>query len=533
MAPVKSLTLFIFLLLTAVSSPCRASEPSVLEILDQKIASPLQFSEGKVEEIARCKAQYESASDDAARYDALRGLYQVYSSFRVDSALIVASKRLETARRIGNPSKIVSASLNLAEGYAKSGLPDEALAILDTLNGRKGGEGLEEYQRKYRDSILHTAYTLKSESAILPADRMAAHEKLRELRDRILSRASRDSKGYYTLTAEKLVDAGLYPEAVAVIEEGDRKFDFSDNAALQYKMGEIYMAAGLREKAIEKLANSSILDITSGVKEYQSLILLASLLFEQGDVERAFRYINRAFEDAEFSKAKLRTPEIMKVMPVINTTFRTYEQENARRTRVFLLITGIMVVLLLLAGVALWRMLRANRAMLARIEEINARLEQRNTQLMEADALKLSHINTLLLNNAAYISRLKDFRKGVYRLMKTGQYDKALDILKSDQADAKDIAAFHEMFDVSFLAMFPNFVERVNRLFKTPVELKNDSRLTPELRVIALMRLGITSTNEIAGMLHYSPQTVYNLRTTIRSLTDLPKEEFEAKIKEI
>lgn len=517
------------LILMASCLICVAAKASILDTLDLRIADRGKYEILKHEEIDRHKKAYEKAGDEGARYEALRGLYEAYRAFRIDSALIMAERRLEAARKLGINSKISSATLNLAEGYVKSGFPEEVIAIIDTLRE----ENLEDYHRKYRDSILRNAYMLKAASALLPADRMEALEKLRQLRERTLAETGRDSKGFYILSAEKLMDAGLHKEAVAMVEEGDRKFDFSNDAALQYTMGEIYLANGEKEKAVEKLARSAILDITAGVKEYRSLILLADLLYEEGDIERAFNYINCAFEDAEFSKAKLRTPEIMKVMPLINRTFHDYENLNSERTRMFLWFAALMILVLLTAGFFLYRMLKANRRMLKEIETANTRLELHNASLKESDALKLSHINNLLLANAAYISRLKDFRKSVYRLMKTGQYDKALDTLKSDQADAKDIAAFHEMFDLAFLSMFPDFVADVNKLLKTPIELKNKSRLTPELRVIALMRLGITSTSDISGMLHYSSQTVYNLRTAIRSLTALPKEEFEARIKEI
>lgn len=507
----------------------RFAQASILDTLDYKIASKKSYEISKSREIAAHKFEFDTASTDQSKYNALRGLYQGYRSFRIDSALIMANKRLEIAKRLDDKSKIISASLNLAEGYVKSGAPDEALAILLSIDPGS----LEDYHLKYYDSILRNAYLLKVNSAMLPSDRMAAKDMVNRLRDKTLSLISHDSKGYYTLSAEKLVDAGLYEEAVALMEEADRIFDFSNDAALQYSMGEIYLAAGQHDKAIEKLANSAILDISSGTKEYQSLILLASLLFEEGDVERAFNYINCAFEDAEFSNAKLRTPEIMKILPVINQTFRSYEKRNARLTHIFLWAAGSLVVLLLISGFFLWRTLRANRKMLSTIEDINTRLEARNSRLEEADALKLQHINNLMLSNARYISRLKDFRKSVYRLMKTGQYDKALDTLKSDRMDAKDIVAFHEMFDMSFLSMFPDFVVNVNKLLKTPVSLKESNRLTPELRVMALMRLGLSSTEEISGMLHYSAQTVYNLRTSIRSMTDLSREEFEERIRNI
>lgn len=500
-----------------------------LKDLDRIIAERHKYEAVKRNDINRARAEYEKAATDSDRYKALRGLYEGYRSFRIDSALIVSDNRLAVARKMGVSSKIASASLNLAESYVKSGMADEALRILDTLST----SNLEDYHHKYRNSIYRNAYSLKVETALLPADRMAALEKLRNLREEFLNEQDKDSRGLYTLQAEKLKDAGLLKEAVAKMEEADRKFDFSYDAAMQYEMGEIYLAAGEKEKAKNALIRAAGIDVSSGVKEYRALILLASILFEEGDVERAFNYINCAFEDANFSHAYLRTPEILAYMPVIDKSFHAYQRENNRKTNTFLWITVGMVLVLVVVSLLLWRTLRTNRKMVAEISQINQKLASTNRKLQEADSLKLSHINNLLLTNARYISRLKDYRKSVYRLMKTGQYDKALDSLKSDRTDSREIAAFHEMFDEAFLSMFPDFVDSVNQLLKTPIELKDKSHLTPELRVMALIRLGLSSTEEISGMLHYSSQTVYNLRSSIRNLTTLEREEFENALKNI
>ena len=525
----KNTVLLGCLILFLTALPCRAASDSLLKELDKTLAERQRYEAVKREEISKAQSDYERSKSDSDRYNALRGLYEAYRSFRIDSALIVSDTRLAVARRMGVRSKIASASLNLAESYVKSGLADEALRILDTLST----EHLEDYHLKYRNSIYSNAYSLKSQTALLPADRIAALEKLRRHREEILTTRDKESRGYYTLRAEQLKDAGMPDQAVAMMEEADRKFDFSNDAAMQYSLGEIYLAAGQKEKAKNALTKAALIDITTGVREYRALILLASLLFEEGDVERAFNYINCAFEDAHFSNAYLRTPEILAYMPVIDQAFHAYEQQNSRKTKTFLWITVAMVAVLIVVSVLLWRTLHTNRKMMRAISDINAQLADRNEKLIEADRLKLSHINNLMLTNARYLSRLKDYRKSVYRLMKTGQYDKAMDTLRSDRADSKDIAAFHEMFDEAFLSMFPDFIKSVNRLLKTPIELKEETRLTPELRVMALMRLGLSSTEEISGMLHYSSQTVYNLRSSIRNLTDMPREEFEKALKAI
>lgn len=507
----------------------RSSDESNLKELDRIIGDRQSYISSKRNRIDMAKNDYARAETDSDRYNVLRSLYKEYRTFRIDSAVIIADQRLEIARRTGDKSKITSATLNLAEGYVKSGSPMKAIFMLDTLDKQQ----VVDYHRKYITSIYKNAYMLLAETEMIPAERVKAMEKVKSLRTEALKESEVGSRGYYTIMAENFMDSGLYDEAVAKIEEADRLFDFSNDAAMQYTMGKIYLAANRKSDAIKTLSRGAIIDLSSGVKEYQALIQLASLLFEEGDVERAFVYINCALEDTQFSNANFRNPEIMVSMPVIDQAFHAYERKSHSQTVVFLWIAGGLVALLVLSIIFLLKYLRTNKKMLATIADINLKLEQRNRELEDADKLKLHNINTLIMSNARYIARLKEYRKTVYRLMKTGQYERALDALKSDKNNSSDISAFHEMFDEAFLSMFPDFLKSVNNLLREPLRMRDGMALSPELRVIALMRLGLSSTEEIAGILHYSSQTVYNLRSTIRSMSFLSREDFEEAIKRI
>lgn len=518
-----------FALVGLMASEVEASEKIPEEFLvqlDETIKDKSVYEGKYLKDIYEARSEYNSAKSLTDKYNTLRKLYELYRSFRIDSALIVAEQRLDVARKLGDKSKEASASLNLAEGYARSGNPDQALAILDTLNDNI----LEDYHKKYRNSIYRSALNLKLATSLLGSDRMKTLDRLRSFQNFAFSESDVNSRGYLTLKAEKLRDAGLYEEAMAEIEKAHKQFDFSNDAAMLYTMGEIYRDAGEMNKSMEFLARSAILDISSGKKEYKSLILLASLLFEQGDVERAFNYINCAFDDAAFSHANMRTPEIMEVMPLIDHAFHQQESEIKNRTRLFLIGLGILIAILLVFIALLGRLNRDKRRMMDTISGINQRLEQQNSVLTEADSLKLQHIKSLMMAYSTYISRLKNYRKGIYRLMKTGQNEKALDLVKSNSADAKDITAFQEMFDEAFLSIYPDFINRLNKFLTNPIELREGNRLTPELRVAAMISLGMKGTDEISEMLHYSAQTVYNVRSTLKGMLNVDWKEFEKGI---
>ncbi len=517
----KRFLLIGFCLLAALI--CHANR-QILNRLDEVIRVRTKYEAPRREEIQKSKAEFERATDDAARYNALRSLYENYRSFRIDSALIVASKRLDIARKLNEPSKIASASINLAEGYTRLGSADLALHILDTLSL----SGLQDYHLKYRNAVRREAYRTKLNSTVIQEDRDLITRKLKDLTDSALNTKDKTSRGYYTLTAEKLCDAGLYDEAVSTIEQAKLHYDFSKDPAMLSTIGDIYLKAGNKEKAIEHLAAAATLDITSGIKEYRSLIALTSILLEEGDIERAFEYINCAFEDAEFSHANIRTAEIMEIMPAIDKAFHESEKEKNRMIRGFLILAGILMAVAIFLLIWYIKALNSNRRMLATIEDINSKLAEKNHELAKADALKLDYIRILMKANSEYISGLKAFRKNIYRLLTAGQYDKAFQLSKNTRNEADAIIVFQELFDEAFLSIFPNFPDDINHFMKEKIEFKD--RLTPELRVIAMMKLGMASTEEISSMFHYSNQTVYNLRTSIRSMINMPWDEFEKKL---
>lgn len=525
--PARKLLLVVAVMLVPVAA-CAGESDSLLRRLDELVRTRDLFEKQKQDSILKRRLEYESCQSAADRYNTLRGLYTEYRTYRIDSAMIIAAERLKIAREMGEDSKIASASLNLAESYAKGGDPERAIAILDTLDVNR----LAQYHLKYRTNIYRTAYQMKVATAVLHDDRMAALHKLRQYTDEAMTNSPEGTRGGYTLRAEELRTAGMSSEAVALIEEASRKFDFSDDAGMQYIMGEIYHAAGENRKAIECLTRAAIIDISGSIKEYNSLILLSSLLFEEGDVDRAFEYINCAFEDAEFSHAAMRTTEIMKSMPVIDEAFHNAERQMRRHTERMLALTCVLVVLLAASLVMLYRQFHLKRKILTRVEEINSELMAKNGALVKADDLKLQHINQLMLSQAANISRLRDYRKNVYRLLKSSQMEKAVDALKSDKVESQQIAAFYEQFDQAFLSIFPDFIEESARYFTEPVKTKSPQALTPELRVAAMIRLGMTSTDEISSILQYTPQTVYNLRSSLKSMVGVPWEEFTAYLRE-
>lgn len=528
---VSQVRYIIFLLSLCIVSACgnkreAKSYEAALDNLDMTISQKSLYENSLRREIDSAQNIYLNSQTLTDQYNSLRRVYELYRSFRIDSALIVAQKRLEVARQIGDKSKATSATLNLAEGYVKSGNAEKAIFLLDTIDRNN----LATYHQKYLNNIYRNAYELKAETAFLSSDRIADLKKLETYRDKSLEESDPKSRSYLTLKAEILNDAGLYKEAIAQMEEANKIFDFSGDAYMLYTMGKMYKDGGNQDKAIESLAKSAMLDISQGTKEYKSLILLASLLLQNGDIDRASYYINCAFDDIEFSKANMRSVELMNGMTVIEKAFNETQQERNSRKRWEFAIALSLIAVLFITVILLVRQYMAKHQIVRKTERINRELNEKNEQLKQADILKLRHINSLMAVNATYISRLKGFRKKIYQLLKTGQSAKALSLLKSEKAQNEDISEFQQLFDDAFLSMYPDFLLQIQPYLNSKPELK-DGRLTPELRIAALMKLGVSSTDEIAHLLNYSNQTVYNLRYTLKNMLNVSWEEFEKSLR--
>lgn len=470
------------------------------------------------EELVKANLEFREARTYEEQYNALRSLFNYYRTNKLDSALIIAEKRLGVAKALKDSSKINSAQLNIADIYTKIGRTDYAISILDDYNK----EHLAPHQLKYYNNIYKTALKNKVSSSLLPKERIEALEKLKIFRKNEILETDKNSRAYLLIEIEELRDAGMYKEALKVVDQLLKNFDITSNAPLLYEIGLTYLEAGKTNLAIQFLSKAALIDISNHTKEYQSLILLADVLFEKGDINRAFKYINYALEDAIASNAVINANQIIKLIPNINQAFSQKEKEIKRRTAWFLGAIGVLNIVLVILIILLFKAHRVNKLMLDNINELNRSLKVRNKNLVESDQLKMENLKHFMLAYSSYISQERKFRKNILRLLSTSQYNKAKELIKRKGETAPDSNFFQEMFDTAFISMFPDFISRINEVLKPEYKLTVTDKLTPELRIAALMKLGITSTNEIAEMFQYSPQSVYNLRSSLKTMLTEP-----------
>ena len=470
---------------------CANETDSLLRELDMSIRNRPQYTLKRQEQIDALQRKLRLSHSDQERYNLYRELFGKYRSYRMDSALWVADQRVELAKRMKNPLYIYSAELNIAEVMIGVAMYKEGLEILDGIKSADlDDSGVSYYYYQY-----HQVYTLMADYAFSVQMKEYYRGLAYQYKDSIISMRRPGSQGYLLMMSEKLLYEEKYDEAIEILNScyKTHKEKGYSVAIPSIGLANAYAFMGNTELQKKYLAISAIADIQAATKEYISLWKLANLLFQEGDIKRAYTYIECSMQDATFCNARYRTQEISELLPVIS---RTYENK---------------------------------------LKHINSDLHTLNDKLQESNHVKEEYIGYVFNMCSLYINKQEEQRKMLARKIKTGQLDDLYKTVNSSSFVANELKEFFYMFDSVFLKLYPKFIEQFNTLLQEDERIcpKEGELLTPELRVFALIRLGITDSGKIANFLHYSAQTVYNYRLKVRNKSLLSKDEFMESVQQI
>lgn len=487
----------------AVSTSAATELDSLLHRLDHTIEMRDSLCNERRLGIHNTMMRIDAADSDAELYGIYRDLYGLYYSYRVDSAMWVAERRLQCATRMGDKSKIISASLNLAESYSASADYYNTLQTLDTLDR----SSMQDYHLKYMYNIYSSTYMRMARADAIHSRRLLYNNKVRTYRDSLLTFFPDNTPEYYNIKSLQLVDDGYWEEALKLMNHCQEIFGLDDNARALGLMAKIYGQSGDRYMQKCFLARSAIVDLESGKKDYASLMELAKILNNEHDYEHAYLYIRCALEDALLSNARSRTAEILEAVPIIDAAYNQAKQDEMNELWTIIKIAAVLFIILSIFTILILRRLRRNKD-----------LAEAYMELTEANEIKERCITELISAEGAYIGRFVDYRKQFYRLLKTSQFDAAHSMAKSVQFESDEIKEFCTRFDSVILSIYPQFIDEYNAMAIEDARVDSETTtLTPELRVLALIRLGITGSGDIARILNYTPQTVYNYRSRLKS----------------
>ena len=350
--------------------------------------------------------------------------------------------------------------------------------------------------------------------------------------------------------ASMLMYGKRYDEAIILFNRAyDVASDMHHRAQIAAETASCYTHLG-DEVASERMLILAVQnDFRASVKEYTSLPRLAIKLYERGDVERANRYMNCAMSDILSSNLNVRLVEYSASNEAIHSAFAETLASRRRIMTAMVVIIGLFAVVVLFVSLRLLRQSRrihrmnsdlvgVNEIISRRNEELqslNTQLKEVNLRLVDSNRIKEQYVSQFMDLCTSYISKLDNYRHSLSRTVGAEGLDALIKELRSPRFAEQERKEFYEIFDESFLALFPDFIAQVNRLLVASAAFapKGRSRLNTELRILALIRLGITDSTKIAYFLNSSLSTIYNYRTKMRNSALGDRAEFENLVQNI
>jgi len=529
----------VYLLAFGVSISCAAANrvnDSLFNQLNLVLANKESYVALKEARIKKLEARFRHSPGAAGRYEICRALYNEYKSFRNDSAYAY-SKKLETiALHLKDPQKLAISRMSVGFTLLSAGMFKETADNLSLINAAvlDTAERIDYYFLKARCYFDWGDFNRNSDygkiyypKALLYLDSALALSKpggyhylaMTGLKDMRTERYGESAQNYEAL----LKLPGLTPNQFAV-----------SASSLSYA----YSMQGREEQAIALLVAAAIADIRSATKETVAIYQLANKLYISGDHNNAFNYINEAMEEATFYGARHRQVAISSIMPIIEAQRIATVEMQWRSMFIYASIITVLVLFVIVFAFIIFRQLKKLRIADDIIRKANISLQASNEALGElnkklstANKIKNEYIGYYFNINSIYIDKLESFKTSIAKKLASKRYEDAMVAVNNLHLDAERRELYHT-FDKVFLRLFPDFIEKFNALFepKDRAVIPKDELLNSELRIFALIRMGIHDNERISKILAYSVNTIYAYKNRVKTRSVVNNEEFENHI---
>ena len=546
----KNCLLCFLLFFSCYSAFAGESLDSLLNVLDKTIKEAdtyVQIKENKLHELK--KEARKTPPVSVERYHLNNDIYLEYKVYSSDSALHYLNENMLLARQLNDKERELKIQLELSYLLSSIGMYMEAADILNSID-----------RQTLPSSLLGHYYTCY-EHVYFEAGAAQPRYKMFASRYVKLSHAYRDSMQitldpssatYLWLRETQLREAGKYDEA---LEFSDRRlaessFGTPQYALVAYQRFRLFESMGKKDEHLYYLVLSAISDVRSAIKEQSSLMVLAQELNSKGDLKRAYDYINFSWEISQFYKTRLRSWMNITPLSMINGNYQDIIKQQNRELLIYIVCVALLALLLVIALIYIYRQMKAlsiakkglqevNERLFSlneELEEVNRHLRSTNLELSESNLIKEAYIARFFKLCSVYVDRLQAYRKLVNKKLQRGQVAELLKMTHlSNDIVTVEVQELYANFDSAFLHLFPNFVESLNALLlpEEQIVLKPDELLNTELRIFALIRLGIKDSSQIAELLHYSVNTIYNYRSRVKTKARVSRDDFEDLVAKI
>ena len=521
---------------------------SLLLVLDKNITSCKIYSDKKDIRIRTLKEKLHlNQLSNETTYHLQESLYKEYKSYICDSAIFYLNKNIELAQQINDSYKLNESIIKLSYLLSSSRMYMEAIDVLKMVNKSSlSKEQLMNYFIAYDHVYRELGYYTQNH-------KIGTHYTLRSkmYKDSIYQIASPDSEIYLSMEETRLRDEGKLQEALAINDKrlSQVTINSPEYAALMYYRALIFREQKEQDNYIRCLSLSSIADIRSAIKDHASLWMLAQALLDRGDLERAYQYMNFSWTESKFYNARLRAWQSADDLSLIDDTYQLMLRQRNSELKIYILIVSLLSLLLFIALCYIYRQvkhLRTARQNLLKVntqlenlnkelQKINFSLQTANKDLAESNQIKEVYIARFIKLCSTYVDHLDTYRRMVHKKVLTNQITELLHLTRSNSILEEALNELYENFDSAFLNLFQNFIEQFNSLLQENEQIrpKKNNTLNTELRIFALIRLGITDSSQIAEFLHYSVNTIYNYRAKVKNKARISREDFEEVIANI
>lgn len=523
-------TILIFFIVLPIYSKSKVD--SVLTILNREIENRDFYYQKKESRLNSYKLQLRKIDDLNVKYEISNKLFEEYITYQYDSAYAYAVQTKEIAEILIDKNLKATADCNLLYCYMSTGLFKEAfdeMGLIDIQNTD------DKVKAEYYQLCMRLFSDMSSYSQGTPFD-AEYNEMISTYCDSALLVTPPGTFEYEQILAFKIRNRKDSEQKIISYHKmlNDFEIDSHGKAIIYSTLGRIYIGSNDIENGIYYMALSAIEDIRSATRETTAKKELASCLFEKGEVILASNYIQIALEEITAYNARHRKMEINSVLPIVEKQRLHIIEKQKKELAISLIGLSVIFLALLCALFVIYKQIKKLKIAKQSIQNQFNEISVVNEKLGESNEIKDQYIFQSLYGKSDYLEKVEALLKKQERKLRARQFDDLLMLHKEFNIKSERENMFSS-FDQAFLKLFPNFLEEYNKFFKAEdhTELDAEGNLTAELRIFALIRLGVSESERIAKFLNLSVNTIYVYKAKVKSKTIIPKEEFDFRIMQI
>lgn len=496
-------------------------EKELLALLDSYVDKRDEFSKQKEKKIDQLKLKLRTAENNTQRLALLNSIYREYYTYHYDSAMVYVNRGLALSENENNTYYIALNKINRAAVLSTGGFYSQSEELLEDIKKKGVPEQLKQYYYYTRTWLYNYWEAFSSKSEFMSYyhkkkfDNIKLTVEATNIKDVALHAYLSGELAFLINPMSKAV-LQFYTKALK-----NSRVDSRVHASAAYCVARYYRELGDMQRYEKYIIEAAISDMVCPLKENLALQEFSTYLYEKDQkyADRAARYIYCSMEDARFYNNRLRMLEISNILPIIATANQEALAHKERIVRGVLAVVSFLSLMLLAMAIFGYKQNKWLAGSRREVKTQNRQLKELNERLVATNHRRETYMRLFMDISAVYIRKLMEYRKLVSRKIKANQTADLLKTINSYKLAEEEATTFYTRFDRAFTELYPSFVDELNSLLlpEERIALPSPNTLTTEARIYALMRLGVTESQEIATLLFYSTQTIYNYKSAMRT----------------